>query len=183
MVPAGQKRDFQGVNPLAIRFDNSAGQIRQKRLESGTYQVALTAARSLDLFPPGSVTRPARVPVPEPGAPEGIAGAATVRHLPPGFKLFDPLASVRGKMKTFAVSSQDAALASAATGTAGPAAAGHLPSGIKLFDASASARGKMKTFALPSQGSAASGANAASLPGPVQRTSAMPTGDAGNDSK
>jgi hypothetical protein len=91
-LPAGQTKDLSGPRPAVIRFDNGSQQVKQKKLESGTYKVAVAPDNTIDLFPAEAVTVPPPVP---PQASSQVAGAgAPAKRLPPGFKLFDPLASV-----------------------------------------------------------------------------------------
>jgi len=67
-LPAGQTLELTGTCPPVVRFDNSAGQIKQKRLESGDYRVALADDGTLDLFPAAGVISPAAAP-PAPPVP------------------------------------------------------------------------------------------------------------------
>jgi hypothetical protein len=109
VLPARQAREFKSSRPLAVRFDNSAGQVRQKLLESGTYLVALGSDQTLDLFPPSRVARPTRVAIAATGEAGSSNAAQPVRYFPAGFKPLDPLSSVQDK----ATSPQGESLAAA----------------------------------------------------------------------
>ena len=102
-LSAGQSQAFESSCPLLIRFDDSTGQTKQKRLESGKYLVALGADNTLDLFPEEAVTRPTPVAMSvktsqanseKLTAEQELAQATSrVKWLPPGFKLHNPYVS------------------------------------------------------------------------------------------
>jgi uncharacterized protein (TIGR03067 family) len=115
-IPPGQSRELSGIYPPVVRFENGAGQFKQRRLEGSSYRVALGADRSLDIYAADSVssgrgvdqmaaasqTAGAIPPPPraQPGAAAMTAAASSTSQtppgasLPPGFKLFDPVAAL-----------------------------------------------------------------------------------------
>jgi hypothetical protein len=122
-LPAGKTVDLTAACPPVVRFDNSAGEVKEKQLESGDFKVALTDDGTVDLFPAASVISPAAAPPKEPAAPQPAVDSSKVilaakpllpvdgkddkavraaKPLPPHFKIFDPLASIRTQEKSLA---------------------------------------------------------------------------------
>ena len=88
LIPAGQSKELSGAYPIAVRFDDGSGNIKEKRLLDGTYAVAATGEEGLlDLFDPKNLaeSEPATItPLPqdhelaqliEEAAPSGDGGA------------------------------------------------------------------------------------------------------------
>jgi len=57
-LPAGRVNRHSNEYPLFVRFDNGKGQTKAKRIESGTYEVAVTQENTLDLFAEDAVAEP-----------------------------------------------------------------------------------------------------------------------------
>lgn len=114
----GETHDLTGSLPPVLRFDNGNGQEMQRRLDSGTYRVAISEDAQLDVYAAESVSAP---------QPSAVAATNT------GAKA--PSASLRAVAKAVV----SAAPAPAAEPTAGPAAMAKkkgqkLPNGFTLFD-------------------------------------------------
>ncbi len=60
-LPSGYQKEHTGKYPLVLRFDNGKGQTKQKVLEKGAFQIALSGEGTLDLFRPEDVTMPAPI--------------------------------------------------------------------------------------------------------------------------
>ena len=93
----GDSQELSGIYPPVVRFDDGAGQYKQRRLDAASYRVALGADRSLDIYPAGgrAVGTTAGSPPPAGGGRRGrtacsatdAAGAATLGHACHGFCL------------------------------------------------------------------------------------------------
>jgi hypothetical protein len=57
-LPAGRVNRHSNLYPLLVRFDNGKGQTKAKRIESGTYEVAVTQENTLDLVADDAVAEP-----------------------------------------------------------------------------------------------------------------------------
>ena len=88
LIPAGESKELTGAYPIAIRFDDGSGNVKEKRLLDGTYAVAASGEEGLlDLFDPKNLaeSEPASVSALPPdhelaqlieeAAPEGDRGS------------------------------------------------------------------------------------------------------------
>jgi len=57
-LPAGAVNRHSDLYPLLVRFDNGKGLTKAKRIETGTYEVAVTQENTLDLFAEDAVAEP-----------------------------------------------------------------------------------------------------------------------------
>jgi uncharacterized protein (TIGR03067 family) len=136
----GQSQDLSGIYPPVVRFEDGAGQIKQRSLDGPAYRVALSNDRTLDVYPADAVASASSAGQPgQPVAasPEGTNAAASAppgMNLPPGFKLFDPVAALTN-----------------------PQTAQSLPPAFDLFRAAASGLGHSRTEPPYRQGSAVDG--------------------------
>ena len=60
-LAAGSQQTHTSKYPLVFRFDNGKGEVKQKRVISGSYRVAVTEAGMLDMFRASDVTAPLAV--------------------------------------------------------------------------------------------------------------------------
>jgi hypothetical protein len=96
-LPPRQIQELTSPLPMLLKFENGAGQYKQKRLDSGTYRVAVSRDNTLDLFSADSVSTPQAVSAGSPakagtsstGSADKGSAASSPQRLPPGFKLFD----------------------------------------------------------------------------------------------
>ncbi|NQT16467.1 MAG: hypothetical protein HQ582_27155, partial [Planctomycetes bacterium] len=65
-LPPGSANKHSDLYPLLVRFDNGKGQTKAKRVETGTYEVAVTQDNALDLFAEDAVAEPS-IGLPQPG--------------------------------------------------------------------------------------------------------------------
>jgi hypothetical protein len=56
-LPAGQSRQLTSIYPLYVKFNNGAGAVQERMLESGVYKVAASGG-ALDIYPAESVVLP-----------------------------------------------------------------------------------------------------------------------------
>jgi len=59
-LPAGQSRQLSSIYPLYVKFNNGAGAVQERMLESGVYKVAASGG-ALDIYPAESVVLPTTV--------------------------------------------------------------------------------------------------------------------------
>jgi hypothetical protein len=115
-INPGETHEFSGKFPPVLRFDNGQGEVKQRRLDSGSYKVAFGEGLKLDVYKAESVASPR--PVASEAAPAPAAGSATAipapkpistnldattagepatgRTLPEGFTLFDSVKALTG---------------------------------------------------------------------------------------
>jgi hypothetical protein len=126
LLPAGQSQELAGRFRPVVKFDNGTGSEIQRQLDNGTYRVAITPARTLDVFAADSVLAPARAGSPTAPAPV-IPSLARSSGAPPS-----PLAPRTAAPGAIAATpSAPAATRSAPAAGAEPQ---RLPAGFRLFD-------------------------------------------------
>ncbi|HWA97815.1 MAG TPA: hypothetical protein VG713_04960 [Pirellulales bacterium] len=55
VIAAGQSVELTGSLPPVIRFENGAGQVKQKRLKGGAFEVAIAGSDNVDIYPASSM--------------------------------------------------------------------------------------------------------------------------------
>jgi hypothetical protein len=74
-INPGESHDLTGPFPPVVRFDNGNGEELQRRLENGSYQVAITEEMTMDIYKSEDVISPQ--PDPAVGAPVAAAAPAS----------------------------------------------------------------------------------------------------------
>lgn len=102
-INPGETHDLAGTLPPVLRFDNGSGQETLRRLDTGSYKVAVGEDSKFDIYAAASVSVPTQTqPAPAPAATsvvakksvstkKTVAAQKAGRTLPQGFSLFDPV--------------------------------------------------------------------------------------------
>jgi hypothetical protein len=100
LLASRQDVELTGAFPVVVRFEDGTGQIKQKRLSNGKFEIAVAGGNNLDLFAASATTKtPART---------GTSGSRTSAglKLPAGFRSVDPMAGLNTRGTSAAVDSR-----------------------------------------------------------------------------